>query len=297
MKYSIKAAAMSTGVSESRLRTWERRYGIPKPRRTDSGRRIYVEADLAIARRMVSLIGSGVSASEAADAVRIEDLTALEAPLAEEAEREHPLVDLFVQKATEFDRGWLLRIIRDAVYAASWGPTLERVVFPALAKLGEQWRLGTTDVAPEHFAVEVLRTEMNAEISRMAERIPQSSPLVLACPDGERHDLGLLGLSLLLQRRELPVVFLGANVPCTGLIDAIDTTKPRALCLSATTPAGLAGLHRAARCLVRRRSAVQMFIGGPAVTRANGSADVPGILLPASLAAAADRIVGGLNGD
>ena len=52
MAYSIKAAAMATGISESCLRTWERRYGIPRPTRSSSGRRRFDESDLGVIRRM-----------------------------------------------------------------------------------------------------------------------------------------------------------------------------------------------------------------------------------------------------
>ncbi|MCA9849313.1 MAG: MerR family transcriptional regulator, partial [Dehalococcoidia bacterium] len=34
MRYTVRAAARATGVTEGRLRTWERRYGIPKPGRS-----------------------------------------------------------------------------------------------------------------------------------------------------------------------------------------------------------------------------------------------------------------------
>jgi DNA-binding transcriptional MerR regulator len=297
MKYSIKAASMATGVTQSCLRTWERRYGIPMPRRTDSGRRLYSEADLAIVRRMSSLIGSGVSASEAAEAVRLEDLTALEETTVEEAAREHPLVDLFVQKAKEFDRGWLLRIVRDAVYAASWAPTLERVVLPALSKLHDEWRLNTAEVAPARFATELVRGELCAEVAKLAESVPSTRPVLAACPEGEHNDLRLLGLGLLLQRRDVPVIYLGASLPCSALIDAVDVTKPRALCLFGSSEEGLAGLHRAVRCLVGRRSAVTVFIGGTAATRENGSAEMPGILLPPNLDEAVERIAAKLSGD
>ena len=31
MKYTVQAASKATGVSSARLRTWERRYGVPPP--------------------------------------------------------------------------------------------------------------------------------------------------------------------------------------------------------------------------------------------------------------------------
>ena len=65
MRYTVRAAARATGVTEGRLRTWERRYGIPKPGRSDTGRRLYDDDDLAMIRRMVALTDAGLSAAEA----------------------------------------------------------------------------------------------------------------------------------------------------------------------------------------------------------------------------------------
>ena len=45
---SQMAAARSLGVSEARLRNWERRYGVPCPARSESGRRLYSEAEMAM---------------------------------------------------------------------------------------------------------------------------------------------------------------------------------------------------------------------------------------------------------
>lgn len=78
MSYSVRAAALATGVSGDRLRTWERRYGVPAPVRATNGRRLYDDGDLAVIRRMAMLVESGWSAVSAAAAVREE--TALPAP-------------------------------------------------------------------------------------------------------------------------------------------------------------------------------------------------------------------------
>ncbi|MDA0302289.1 MAG: MerR family transcriptional regulator, partial [Chloroflexi bacterium] len=72
MEYTVRAAALATGVSEDRLRTWERRYGVPEPPRTKTGRRLYGEGDLAVIRRMAALVDSGLSAASAAAAVHAE---------------------------------------------------------------------------------------------------------------------------------------------------------------------------------------------------------------------------------
>lgn len=63
---SVAAVAIKLGVSASTLRTWERRYGMgPTSRRSGTHRR-YSPEDVALLKRMVEMIRSGVAASEAA---------------------------------------------------------------------------------------------------------------------------------------------------------------------------------------------------------------------------------------
>ena len=57
--YTIKRAAQLTGVPETSLRAWERRYAGVSPRRTDAGYRLYNEEDLARLGRMRELSDIG----------------------------------------------------------------------------------------------------------------------------------------------------------------------------------------------------------------------------------------------
>src|SRR4051812_32270028 len=68
--YTIKQASRLTGVSETSLRAWERRYGAVVPGRTESGYRLYDEEALAAVSAMRRLVAEGWTAAKAADAVR-----------------------------------------------------------------------------------------------------------------------------------------------------------------------------------------------------------------------------------
>ena len=57
--YTIKQAAIRSGVSVPLLRAWERRYGIVLPARTATGYRLYDDAALARLRTMRRLVDEG----------------------------------------------------------------------------------------------------------------------------------------------------------------------------------------------------------------------------------------------
>lgn len=50
-----------TGVAEPTLRMWERRYGFPEPRRTQSGHRRYSQEQVDVVERVLVLRASGLS--------------------------------------------------------------------------------------------------------------------------------------------------------------------------------------------------------------------------------------------
>ena len=293
MLYSIKAAAMATGVSESRLRTWERRYGIPTPERSSSGRRQFDDRDLAIIRRMAALIDSGMGASEAAEAVRTE--ADIEVPLPVTPERAHPLVQLFVGKALEFDHAWMVRIVRDSVYSSGWATTMERIVFPALRQLNQDWAAARASMAHVRFAHEMLRNEVSAELVKLGPADDSQPSVMLACAQDDEYDIAAMSLALLLRLVELRVFYFGRGVPADDLIDAARQLGPDALCVVGTRRASPGALNRTARAIVASKLPVQLFVGGSVLTRRDAP-EIPGVHLPQSLLTAAERIAASLNG-
>jgi DNA-binding transcriptional MerR regulator len=64
---SIGDLARRTGVPAATLRSWEDRYGFPRPQRLDGGHRRYKEADTAVIEQILRLRASGMSLQAAID--------------------------------------------------------------------------------------------------------------------------------------------------------------------------------------------------------------------------------------
>ena len=83
---------------------------------------------------------------------------------------------------------------------------LRDVVLPALHEIGERWARGEISVAQEHYATELLAGRLRGLAREWDDGLGPRA--VLACPSGERHDIGLLccGLALAPARlaRHLP---------------------------------------------------------------------------------------------
>ena len=92
------------------------------------------------------------------------------------------------------------------------------VVLPFLREVGDRWEAGTLSVAHEHFVSDMLRRTLSALSAvppqQVLEDASAPSPVVLlACPPGERHDMVLLCVALMLRERGVRVRFLGADTP------------------------------------------------------------------------------------
>ncbi len=297
MRYTVRAAARATGVTEGRLRTWERRYGIPKPGRSDTGRRLYDDDDLVMIRRMVALTNAGLSAAEAAEAVLAETATGvIPSPEVEPqpAAAPVPAVDEIVSAARRFDEPAIDRAISAAADEYGWPQVLDTVIYPALRATGDQWERGDLTLAHEHFLSEQVRRHVAVQVasSPTNEGAPTA---VLACPPTERHDLGLMGMWLCLRLEGARVVYLGADVPVAALLGVIEQTAAPAVVLSAVAASSRPDLVVVARSVATSRQAPRLFVGGSAVYATEGRAELMGVRLPSSVVESARLIASELG--
>lgn len=131
--------------------------------------------------------------------------------------------------------------IASLVWDVPLSGAVTRVFLPFLQEIGDRWEAGTLSVAHEHFASDMLRRQMSAIAAVPAQGSPGSDeaarPVVLlACPPGERHDLVLLCVTLMLRERGVRVRFLGADVPIAAIRTAARAMAADALVLAAIRP-------------------------------------------------------------
>jgi len=103
---------------------------------------------------------------------------------------------------------------------------------PFLYKLGEEWAAGEVDVHQEHFASNRARAFLEGIWRPLANG--RGQPIVLATLPGERHDLGLHMAACVIVSENIPVLFLGSEVPISSLNQSIVDLKPRAVMLGVT---------------------------------------------------------------
>ncbi len=218
----IGALSKQTGVSPDVLRVWERRYGLLQPQRTEGGFRLYSTEDVERVREMQRLLGAGVRAGDAAREVLGGAWTGSDGgvpvPLLEQAR------ERLWNALISFDDVELQGALDDILGRFDLDTAISDVLIPALHRLGQEWEEGVVSVGQEHFAVNVLRGRL-AALARGWDR-GFGPRVLLACPQGELHDISLMMFGLTMHRRGWRVTFLGANTPAFTIEAAALAVRP-----------------------------------------------------------------------
>lgn len=266
---TIGELARRVGVTTHVLRAWERRYGLVRPLRSSGGYRLYLPSDEHKVRRFLALRAAGLPAETAAARAsssgdgqqaqrqpRATPVRRVAGPRPAQGRRRSAqgtsattLRRRLDAKIHAFDPS-AYDVLDEAVTELGLGSALQRVVLPYLVTLGQQWADGTASVAQEHFASHVIRRRIAAET--ISPATPHAWPTVLlACPPGERHDIGLLAFSALLARDGWSVRYLGADTPLAALAGSCRSLSPDLVVLAATR----ATLFEARASFLRRLAA------------------------------------------
>jgi methanogenic corrinoid protein MtbC1 len=250
---NIAALSRRTGIAPDTLRKWEQRYGILKPSRTSGGQRRYSERDVARVEWLRDRLDEGYRISEAA---RI--LGGADSDPARQAEE---LPDLVLAALAENDSGRLSSLLDQTFALLPLERAAVEVVAPVLERVGRGWQTGTISVAQEHLLTGKVRARLDqlAADSHGAVR----GTAVLACAPGERHDLGLLMLAVLLGAEGWHVEYLGADMPVAQTLALAAAVDADVICISVV---GVTSAARLRSELADRTTAagIPIVIGGAA---------------------------------
>jgi DNA-binding transcriptional MerR regulator len=278
------------GVSPELLRAWERRYDLLQPTRSPGGLRLYSLDDLERVRLMSRHIAEGLAAREAAALVA----STGPGPATRPAAQSGAAFDARAVRAAlghaveEFDEPAAQSVIDRLLAVATTEALLSEVVVPYLHEVGERWERGELSVAHEHFASNVLRGRLLGLARGWGQGA--GARALLACPERELHDLGLISFGLALRARGWTIDFLGNNTPTESIVEAARSIQPELLVVSATTQELLSAvLPHVSELADGRRLAL-------AGAGAEGLRDVPGVLVltgdPVSEARRLSELVG-----
>ncbi len=268
--FTIKQASKLTGVPEATLRTWERRYSVVAPERTEAGYRIYGSEAIAAIAAMRKLVDAGWSPAEAAKAVR-EGTVPTAGPelpplqgglrLPDGQGNAATYMEQFLAAATRMDIGGIERSLDRGFSLGSFEHVVDAWLFPTLIALGEGWARGEIDVAGEHLASHAVLRRLSAAFDAAGSR-SRGPAVVVGLPPGSHHELGALAFGTAIRRRGHDVLYLGANVPSTSWEAAVLGHTARAVVLSVVTAADRPSAAATAQTLLALHPDLLIASGG-----------------------------------
>ncbi len=291
-RHPIRVVAQRTGLTPDVLRAWEKRYGVVEPHRTETGQRLYTDADVERLRLLRQVTEAGRSIG------RVAGLTVAElGSLAEEDESHREAADRarvasagedaaeHVRNALEavaaLEPGRLNALLMQAAVRLGSGPFLERVAVPLMGEVGERWHRGEVGVAAEHMTTAVVERVVGWLMRPWSEE-GAGPVVVVGTPSGQRHELGAMLVAALAAERGWRVLYLGADVPAGEIAAAAALRHAGLVALSAVYPAADAAVAKELRELgALLGDGIGLVVGGAAAESYEAAIrEAGGVVLP-----------------
>lgn len=234
--FPIREVSRLTGVNPVTLRAWERRYGLIQPTRTESGHRLYSQANIEAIRSILAWLERGVAVSKVGKILQRNELAqASAAPACHEvASGEWGEWQQQIRRAlSDFDQVRL-----EQVYGQVFSSYPLAVVFQdVLMPLWQQLRLRQNEFGRSSewlFFDNFLRARalQRLQLARGASDVR----VLLAAMPGQCHELELLVCGLLLSDTAIALTVLAQGQPLEELTLVCEKLQPQLLVLFSNHP-------------------------------------------------------------
>lgn len=271
--FNIKAVVKQTGLNPATIRAWERRYGFPRPGRSEGGHRQYSQRDIDTLNWLIARQDEGMSISHAIELwrsyveqgddplievmVHPEPILRPSPPVA--GERIEQLRQAWISACLDFDRERAEQILAQAFALFAPEAVCIEILQKGLAEVGEGWYNDEVTVQQEHFA-SALSVQRLETLIAAAPPPTRSERIIVATAPGDYHVFSPLLLTYLLRRQGWDVIYLGADVPAAELESTIEHVQPELVVISAQLLHTAAALKEVA--LTLQAQEIMLAFGG-----------------------------------
>jgi len=189
-----------------------------------------------------------------------------------------PRTEAYLRAVLANDSRAALRVVEDELAAGTSAALLQLfLVVPAQHEIGRLWQDNQITVAQEHLATAISQLVLSRLYSRLPRAEANGFSVLVACVEGEQHDMGARIGADFLEMAGFDVRFLGANVQPAKLIEALQGHLPTLLALSASLHFHLSGLRAAIAAARTVAPLLPIVVGGALLQTAPRLADELGV--------------------
>lgn len=236
--FPIREVSRLTGINPVTLRAWERRYGLIQPTRTESGHRLYSQADIEEVRAILGWIERGVAVSKVGKILARSHSARAQVPEApqpdEHLDRAHRELQVQLRQAlSAFDERRLEQLYGQVFASYPLAVVFQDIFMPIWHEL--RTAQDTFGRASEWlFFDSFLRARALQRLQLAREQ--QDATVLLAAIPGQCRELELLIAALMLGSSEVAVTVLALGQPLEELSLVCERMSPDALVLFSNHP-------------------------------------------------------------
>lgn len=145
-------------------------------------------------------------------------------------------VEVIMEEALQGDREGtfesLMYLVKNRMKFAD---IIDDIIRPAMEKVGYLWETKKLAVEQEHLASDTIKTALSRLVVYLPRQREKNIKVLLACSEGEAHDIGLQALAYELELNGYNIHYLGANTPFRSIIKAVKKEKPAYIFISVCT--------------------------------------------------------------
>lgn len=224
--YTLRQVADLTGLTEFTLRGWEGRYDAFTPSRSTTGRRQYSKTDLKRAFLLRELTRQGHRIGDIAPLTTVglskkldkQDISATSAVPEKQNKIEAILKLALIQDWDGLKKSLYHQIEKKTAVAA-----IRDVILPVLACQNVYVANNKMGIAQEHILSALIKEQLYILLSK-ASRAPhkfKKASIVIATPEGDFHELGILVAHVILNSMGVKSLYLGPNSPKNELCETV----------------------------------------------------------------------------
>lgn len=224
--FGISELERYSGIKAHTLRTWEVRYGIPKPERNKSNSRIYSLRELEEVLHLAVLNSNGHKISRLSClsqeqiAEKLKRLTG-----ADERQRlalSQLLIAMHALRIEEFEA-----VLNHCFSSWPAYTVLQEVIYPFLTATNLFWQ--GSRLTEEHLVVTVLRRKMIHAIEKIDFSVRKERKVMLFLTSTRQLDLALLYACYFLTHAGVKVIYMGNDISVDNMVSTFEIIKPNYL--------------------------------------------------------------------